>query len=86
MKFRLQAHLTYESEMALRQLLASVNASRTKAGMEPVTVSALVNDMIARIDEMQTLNLCGVFLLNRRDAEPLPLEPLKRDYKNQGAQ
>lgn len=84
MKFRLQAHLTGENETALRQLLASVNASRAKAGMEAVTVSALVNDMIARIDEMQTLNLCGVFLLNRRDAEPLPLEPLKRDFHGGG--
>ena len=86
MTLRLQAHLTYENEIALRQLLTSVNASRAKAGLETVTISALVNDMIARIDEMQTLNLCGVFLLNRRDAEPLPLEPLKRDYKNQGAE
>ena len=76
---RLQAHLTHESEMAIRQLHASVNAERSKAGLEPVSISTMVNDVITRIDEMQTINLCGVFLLNRRDAAPLPLEPLKRD-------
>lgn len=81
---RLQAHLTHESEIAVRQLLASVNVERSKAGLEPVTISTLINDVISRIDEMQTLNLCGVFLLNRKDAAPLPLEPLKRDFKGRG--
>jgi hypothetical protein len=84
MKFRLQAHLTYESEMALRQLLASVNVARAKAGMEPVTISLLVNEMISRVDEMQTVNLCGVFLMDRRADEPLPLEPIKRDFHGGG--
>ena len=85
---RLQAHLTSESEIAVRQLLASVNDARAKLGLEPVTISALINDVITRIDEIQTLNLCGVFLLNRRDAVPVPLDqlkPLQWDRKEQGA-
>lgn len=71
--------------MAVRQLLASVNAERAKTGLEPATISNLVNEVISRIDQMPSLNLCGVYLTNRQDAAPLPLEPLKRDRKEQGA-
>lgn len=82
---RLQAYLTPENEYAVQQLLASVNVERSKAGLEPVTISNLVNEVISRIDQMTSLNICGVYLLNRQNATPLPVEPLKRDYKQQGA-
>lgn len=73
---RLQAHLTPEHTAAVNQLLAEVNAARQAAGMEPVKISALVHDIINRIDEMKTVNLCGVFLLNRQPAQ---------QQQNQGA-
>lgn len=82
---RLQAHLTHENEVAVQQLLASVNAERAKAGLVPATISNLVNEVISRIDQMPSLNICGVYLTNRQDAAPLPVEPLKRDCKQQGA-
>lgn len=78
---RLQAYLTPENEVAVQQLLASVNAERAKAGLEPATISSLVNEIISRIDQMSSLNICGVYLMNRQDAAPLPVEPLKRDRK-----
>lgn len=78
---RLQAYLTPENEVAVQQLLASVNAEREKAGLEPATISKLINEIISRIDQMQSLNICDVYLMNRQNAAPLPVEPLTRDRK-----
>lgn len=67
---RLQAHLTPENTDLVNQLLADVNAERSKLGLEPVKISHLVHEILNRVGEMRAINLCGVFLLNRREAVP----------------
>jgi len=59
---RLQAHLTNENTDAIMHLLADVNAAREAAGLEPVSLQFLTNNIIDRIAQMPTVQLCDVYV------------------------
>lgn len=76
---RINCWITPENRQALSHLITAVNIERAHSGLDEVSQAHVLNDIIARVAEMRTVNLCGVFLLNRRETFPATTD------KNQGA-
>lgn len=59
---RINCSITPENRGQMTQLIQAVNTQRAMLGLPPVNQAAVIQEMIHRISEMSTVNLCGVFV------------------------
>lgn len=60
---RINCWITPENRLSLSQLITAVNIQRAAAGLPETSQAHVLNDVIARVAEMSTVNLCGTFLV-----------------------
>ena len=65
---RINCSITPDHRRALSQMITAVNAKRAEQGLEPVTQSQIVNEIIGRAAERDTINLCGIYLIKSQYA------------------
>lgn len=66
---RINCWITPENRKGLSNLITAVNIKRAEAGLDEVSQAHVLNDVIARVVEMSTVNLCGTFLIKRSRGE-----------------
>ncbi len=66
---RINCWITPENRISLSHLITAVNIKRQEMGLDEVSQAHVVNDIIQRVAEMSTVNLCGTFLIKSLNEE-----------------
>lgn len=66
---RINCWISPENRKSLSYLITAVNIKRVETGLNEVSQAHVLNEIIQRAAEMNTINLCGVFLVKQSRAE-----------------
>lgn len=66
---RVNCWITPDNRKHLSNMITAVNCERAAKGLEEVSQAHVLNDIIERVAQMSTVNLCGVFLLKSTRAQ-----------------
>lgn len=66
---RINCWISPENRKSLSHLITAVNIKHVETGLNEVSQVHVLNEIIQRAAEMNTINLCGVFLVKQSQAE-----------------